>query len=262
MKKLKLTVLTLCLMLVLTFSVGAYDFYLVNDYEELLTEEQFNTLETKLTDISEKYQVAVHVTTVESFDEKSAMEFADDFYDYSGLGYGENCDGLMLLVSKNEGEWWITTTGYGITAFTDAGLDYIEEAFVPYLSDGDFYSAFDTFGTKCDEFLAQAKTGDPYDTHNLPKGEFPYATYGAIAVVAGLIIAAIITGGMKGKLKTVVKATEAADYVRPGSIVVDERYDRFLYRTVDREKKESSSGGSSTHTGSSGTEHGGSGGKF
>ena len=40
---------------------------------------------------------------------KTAEAYADDYYDYNGYGYGENDDGLLLLVSMGEREWAITT---------------------------------------------------------------------------------------------------------------------------------------------------------
>ena len=51
--------------------------------------------------------------------------------------------------------------------------------------------------------------------------------------------------------------------MKGGSLKLTEQKDLFLYRRVDRrEKAESSSGGSSTHTSSSGETHGGASGSF
>jgi uncharacterized protein len=65
--------------------------------------------------------------------------------------------------------------------------------------------------------------------------------------VIGLVIALIVTGVMKGKLKTVRPKHAAADYVRPGSMDLRVRRDLYLYRTVSRRPrpKSTSSGGSS-----------------
>lgn len=80
----------------------------------------------------------------------------------------------------------------------------------------------------------------------------------------GLVVALIIIGRMKGKLKTVRRQAEAAEYVKTGSMKVTQSRDLFLYKHIDRhaKPKESTSGGSRTHTSSSGRTHGGGGGKF
>ena len=57
----------------------------------------------------------------------------------------------------------------------------------------------------------------------------------------------------------------AAAYTRPGSLVVRDQGDVFLYNSVTKTAKPQetrSGGGSSTHTSSSGASHGGGGGKF
>ena len=58
------------------------------------------------------------------------------------LAAGENCDGAMFIMSMEEREWFILTTGYGIDVLTDSELDSIGEDMVPYLSSGDYLKAF------------------------------------------------------------------------------------------------------------------------
>lgn len=56
-------------------------------------------------------------------------------------------DGLLLLISTEENDWYISTHGYAIYAFTDDGISYIGKKPKPYLSGGDFAGAFDAFAT-------------------------------------------------------------------------------------------------------------------
>ena len=65
------------------------------------------------------------------------------------------------------------------------------------------------------------------------------------AMIIGLVIALIVTGIMRSKLKSVRHKVAASDYVRPGSMHVTVRRDFYLYRTVSRRPKPKSSGGSS-----------------
>ena len=161
-------------------------------------------------------------------------------------------------------DWYISTSGYGITAVTDAGREYMAEQFVDDLGDGDYYDAFVTYADLCDEFINMARSGDPFDVDDLPKEDFNYIRSLLVSLGIGLVVALIITGRMKGKLKTVRLQAEAADYVKTGSMKVTQSRDFFLYKHIDRhaKPKESTSGGSRTHTSSSGRTHGGGGGKF
>ena len=151
-RKLFTLMLILCLVAGLTLTAYAATNHLVDD-AGLLTNTDAANLETKLSQISDRYNVDVVIVTVDSADGKSPMDFADDYYDYNGY----RTDGILLLVSMEDSDWWVSTTGYGITAITDAGLDYMSDRFVPYFSDGEFAEGFDAFANLCDEFLAQAK---------------------------------------------------------------------------------------------------------
>lgn len=256
-RKLFTLMLILCLVAGLSLTAYASSNHLVDD-AGLLTDTEAANLEAKLSQISDRHNVDIVIVAVDSTDGKSPMDFADDYYDYNGY----RTDGILLLVSMDDSDWWVSTTGYGITAITDAGLDYMSDRFVPYLSDGEFAQAFEKFADLCDEFITQAKTGDPYDSHNLPKEPFSLVTNLLIALGIGLVVAWIVTGSMKAKLKTVRQQAKADDYIASGSLQLTHSRDLFLYTHLDRREKPKSDSGSSTHTSSSGTTHGGGGGKF
>ena len=122
-------------------------------------------------------------------------------------------------------------------------------------------AAFDTFVQKCDEFITQARAGEPFDKSTLPK-EPMSPVWILISLAVGIAIAFIIVGIMKSKLKTVRFQPKAKDYIKEGSMNITESHDMFLYRTVDKKEKPKSNSGSSTHTSSSGRTHGGGGGGF
>ena len=238
----------------------------VVDMAELLSDSEKTALLSKLDEISERQKLDIVVLTVNTLDGKTPRDYADDFYDYNGYGFGENKDGILLLVSMEDRDWWISTTGYGIAALTDAGIEYISEKFLSDLSDGDYAQAFTTYAELCDQFITQAKTGEPYDTGNMLKEPFNVAWNILVAFVIGLVVAVIVTNIMKKQLKTVQLKSEANNYVKANSMIVTENRDLFLYNQVSRRARpketDNSSGGSSTHTSSSGSSHGGGGGKF
>ena len=255
----RLFVLTviLCLLAALTLSAWAAPGYLV-DEASLLSAAEAAEVEAQLEAISNRHQMDIVIVTVDSTGTKSPMAYADDYYDYNGY----RPDGILLLVSLEESDWWVSTTGYGITAVTDAGLEYIAQQFVPYMSEGDFYQAFLEFAQLCDRFITQAETGEPYDSYNLPKEPYDAGVNLVIALVIGLIAGWIVTAVMKGKLKTVRQQEKADAYITADSLQLTHSRDLYLYTHVDRREKPKPSSGSSTHTSSSGTSHGGGGGKF
>lgn len=243
----------------------------VEDEGDILTDEEESLLRAQLDEISERHNVDVIVVTNYSLGGKSPMEYADDFFDYNGYGMGEDYDGVLFLLSMEYRDWWISTHAYGITAFTDYGIDYIGDKLVPYLSDGDYYKAFSKFGQLADEFITQAKTGEPFDVNNKKKAEIgpiQALIIGILSLVAGGGAGSIYAIGLARTHRTKSKAISAGQY-RMGAVNFVNSYDRFRNKTVTRSRKpepRSSSGGggggSSTHTSSSGRSHGGGGGKF
>ena len=257
MRKLIGIAIVLCLLTSLGLTVSAASPRLV-DHAGLLNSAEAEALEEKLDQISIRHGVDVVIVTVSSTGATDPQDFADDWFDYNDYA----TDGILLLVSMEERDWHISTTGYGITAFTDAGLEYMADQFVPLLSDGAYAEAFDTFAELCDAFFAQARTGDPYDSHNLPKEPFHAVVNLIICLVIGLVVAFIATGSMKKELHTVRKQIKADTYIEPGTLKLTGSQDLFLYSQVTKIAKPKPTSGSSTHTSSSGRTHGGRGGKF
>jgi len=232
------------------------------DSSGLLTEEQAEKLTEKLDGVSERQNLDVIIFTVDSLEGYTATEYADDAFDYNGFGMGASYDGILLLLSMEEREWAISTHGYGITAFTDAGQKYIVDNIIGHLSDGDYYEGFDKFVDLADNFITQAKTGAPYDTNNLPKKPMS-PIWILISILGGVLIGAIVTGGMKSSLKSVSKQRVAGNYLVSTVMSPSSNKDLYLYSVVTKtEKPKESETGSSTHVSSSGRTHGGSSGKF
>ena len=264
-KRMILLLAALALCLALAVPAAAADGFSENydrliDMAGLLSPAENEILLQQLDEISERQQFELAVITVESLGGSPIVDYADDLYDYCEFGYGPAHDGAMLLISVDDGEWYITTCGYGITAFTDAGIDYIGDQMHEDLSAGDFGAAIRTFAMLGDHYVTQARNGTPVDRSSLPR-EALSLIWIPICLVLGLVIALIAVGGMKHSLHSVRPQRAAAGYVREGSMTVTERRDFLLYRQVTRTEKPKQEG-SSTHKSSSGVTHGGGGGKF
>ncbi len=243
-------------------------YYRMNDSAEVLTEDEDGELEASLEELSVRQSFDVIIATIDSLESEgctSMEEYADDLYDYCQFGYGENRDGVLLLVSIGDRKWHISTCGYGITAFTDAGIQYLGEQMTPDMADGDYAAAFRTFIQWTDAYVTAAREGHPYDVDNMPKEPF--------SRVFGRGAGHWPDHGTdrdrrdEEPARSVAPQRDATSYVRQGSMKLTNERDLYLYREVHRterpkESSSSDSGGSSTHTSSSGSTHGGGGGSF
>ena len=237
------------------------------DTANILSDEEQDEITELLDELSERQRMDVTIATVENLDGYNSIEAcADDLYDYCNFGYGPDRDGLMFVVSMEEREWHISTCGYGITAFTDAGIQYVGGQMLDSLADGDYAEAFRIYVACCDDLIDQARAGHPFDEDDVPRKPMSLIVP-LVCIVIGAALGIAVVQGMKAQLKSVRKEKSAANYVRPGSMNLTGKQDLFLYSNVNRVKRETKSsssggGGSSTHRSSSGTTHGGGGGKF
>ncbi len=242
----------------------------VVDRADLLGDYEEEDLSAELDEISVRQQADLVVVTVDSLEGASAADYADDFYDNNGYGFGEERDGILFLISMEERDWYLSTSGYGITAFTDAGLEYLSEKFLPSLSDGDYAEAFHIFAEQCDDYLTQARAGTPYDADHIPTEPFSHVGALLIAVAVGFVTALIATGTMRLQLHSVGSEAGADGYMKKSGLRLTREHELFLYRSVTRTERPKpqksstpgSAGSSRTHTSSSGRTHGGRGGKF
>ena len=224
----------------------AEDNLLVWDEAELLNETEVAQLSSKLESISKKYKAEIRVVTLSSMDGGDIDEFLEYLYDESGFGYGENHDGVLLVVCMDPREYRILSNGFAGEAITSGDIDAIGEAFKSDLSDGNYADAFDTFADKCEYYLDGHINGFPFNTgKNL-----------LICLGIGFVVALIVTGIWKNQLKSVRKQSAANAYVKAGTMQITQSGDFFMYRNVTKTQKQSSS--SSGSSGSSRSTGGGS----
>ena len=62
-----------------------------------------------------------------------------------------------------------------------------------------------------------------------------------VVVIIAVIVAFVVTGSMKAKLKTASFKVGAADYIRKDSLNLSENSDIFLYQSVNKRKIETAS---------------------
>ena len=236
----------------------------VQDDAGLLTDTEEKSLQEQMQEISNTYGCEMAVVTVDSYSESTIEAFADNISDQNDFGYGKAGGGILLALSMGDRKWAISTYGLAIADFTDEGQKYITDRVVPMLSEGDYNGAFTKYASLCGTFLKQAQTGKPYDVGHMPKKPVTPLMI-ALCIVFGSAVAALPIWVMVSGMKTIRFADSAEAYEDKNSLQMSVKEDRFLRHLITRTpipKDNGSSGGSSTHTSSSGTSHGGSSGSF
>ena len=219
------------------------------DNADLLTDSQEAELLSYIDKVSEDKNFDLVFVTVDSLGDKTAFEYADDFFDYNGYGFGSEYDGALFLVSMEDRDWAVSTCGVGNSIFDDGVLNYIEYNCVDELSAGDYYSA-------CYNFISISEQAiEDYNT-------FPLFSRLVISLIIGFVIAFITVSIMKGQLKSVRRQNAASVYTKAGSMNVTLSNDVFLYSHVSKRAKPKNNSSGGSRTSSSGRSHGGRSGKF
>lgn len=252
MKKYLSFVFAVILLALTAFSCFAADGRppLVVDNANLLTASEEYSLESYLSDISDRLGVNIVVVTENSIGSKTPTEYADDYFDYNG--YGEN--GALLLISMADRDWYVSTKG---SCEDKVKYETIGKMILSDVKKGNYYSAFVSYADTCEGLMEGTGSGALLFARNAPK-------FILVALIAGIIISFVIMAKYKKQLNSVSSKAKADDYVVKDSLNLKSAKDIFLYKTVSRVRRqtESSSSSGGSHTSSSGSSHGGGGGKF
>lgn len=223
-----LFVVVLCLSLAVSaFAVSGADIY---DEADLLSTQEETQLAGKLSEISEEFDAQIVIMTVSSTG-GNIDAYIEEKFDSMNMGYGENRNGVLLLVCMDDREYRILSNGYAGEAIGMDQIDAISEAIVSNLSDGDYADAFITFADNCAYYLDGYLNGFPFNTgKNL-----------VIALIIGVVAGVIVAFVLKKQLKSVRQQKQANVYIKSGNMQIATSRDLFLYREVSRTKKQSSS---------------------
>lgn len=249
MKRMISLLFVLALVLSLALPVYGAELPLVIDNGNLLSSEEEAALSQKAQSLQEAYDMDVVILTLNGLGGKTPQDYADDYYDTQGY----RSDGLLFLLSMEERDWYISTSGDAIYALTDYGIQQLGELALPYLSDGDYAEGFTAFLDGLPAYL------DAYRHLGF--------SHVLIALGIGLLVGGIAIAILRSAMNTKRPQRNAGVYM--DHYHLGHSRDLFLYSHVDRIKKPDppqnnggGGGGSSVHTSSSGSRHGGGGGKF
>jgi len=227
------------------------------DNAGLLSGAQIQEIEKSLVEISSTYNFDLVIVTEKNINGESLRDYADDYFDYNGYGSGENADGCLFLQVTETRDYWFSTTGRGIKILNSTAFNKLTKDVVKYLKADDPANAYRAFIGAWKTFLALDAKGKSYNIIT----EYAPIFY-IVAWFISLVIALLIVQGMKSKMSNVHPKTEADRFIIPGSLVFTHKRDKFLYSTVTKSQRESSTSSGGSHTGSSGRSHGGGGGHY
>ena len=242
----------------------------IYDFAELLTDEEEKLIYSDIQSFITEHNLDMAVVTINKNNKYSAMEYADDFYDYNYFGKGSTFDGLLMLIDMDNREVWISTTGQAILIYDDYRIDNMLDYIAPNLTSRDYKEAVDEFIYYADRYATSGISSSNklyyIDEHGDMKKKNSAKFYEGIqsAIMFSTIVTAVfVIIGVTGH-RNVKKARKAGIYLDKESVNIIDKRDNFLRSNTTKVRIESSSsgGGSSSHRSSSGRSHGGGGRSF
>ena len=262
----------------------------VFDQAGLFSETEIIQLEEKIAQCRKSTKMDVVIVSAYADGERSAEEYADDYYDYGGFGVGKKASGVLLLYymdgpGQPGGECYISTTGTMINMLTDERIESILDDVYGDLGNRDFAGATEHFLEDVKAYVKEGVESGQY-TYDRDTGEIVrYHSIRLYEVAIAMVIAGISAGSvcldikkryaMKQSSREVSNSLQAyrADCAFHFSVAGDKMVNKYVRSVPIPRNTSSGSGGrghsgsnsagrSTIHTSSSGSSHGGGGRRF
>ena len=262
----------------------------VFDQVGLFSETEIIQLEEKIAQCRKSTKMDVVIVSAYADEERSAEEYADDYYDYGGFGVGKKASGVLLLYymdgpGQPGGECYISTAGTMINMLTDERIESILDDVYGDLGNRDFAGATEHFLEDVKVYVKEGVESGQY-TYDRDTGEIVrYHSIRLYEVAIAMVIAGILAGSvcldikkryaMKQSSREVSNSLQAyrADCAFCFSVAGDKMVNKYVRSVPIPRNTSSGSGGrghsgsssagrSTIHTSSSGSSHGGGGRRF
>ena len=262
----------------------------VFDQAGLFSETEIIQLEEKIAQCRKSTKMDVVIVSAYADEERSAEEYADDYYDYGGFGVGKKASGVLLLYymdgpGQPGGECYISTAGTMINMLTDERIESILDDVYGDLGNRDFAGATEHFLEDVKAYVKEGVESGQY-TYDRDTGEIVrYHSIRLYEVAIAVVIAGILAGSvcldikkryaMKQSSREVSNSLQAyrADCAFHFSVAGDKMVNKYVRSVPIPRNTSSGSGGrghsgsssagrSTIHTSSSGSSHGGGGRRF
>lgn len=118
----------------------------LNDYVGLLTDEQIQSLNSKLSEYEKSTGIEIAIAIVETLNGEEIDVYKTELFSEWGIGKKGSDNGLLLVVAPNEHKYGVET-GYGLEGFLPDVICYrIAESTLPdNFRAGDYYSGINSF---------------------------------------------------------------------------------------------------------------------
>lgn len=224
-KRLLTIFLVVAICIFTSISVSAYTDQYIFDYENALSYEELQELESTAEQIENEYGYCVMFCIT---DEETNGNYAQSIYD----AYTDNENGI-IFVHDTESERY----NFYVTESASSTFDFIKMQDA-YDSNNSYFGGIVDFYTVVENSLSYDDTDtDVYTTGDeTDSGKSPVKTI-VLCIVVGMAMGFIIILAIASKNKSVRMQTNATVYTRPGSFVVTGSYDNFLYKNLDKTPK-------------------------
>lgn len=187
--------LLLAVLLVVTVSAQAPS---VVDKEGLLTQTEADTLENSFNQYHEEFAFTVAAATAESFGDLTAAQYARKCY----TDYGYDNDGILLLVSQTEGQWYLYTSGICAEVISDSEAELVGSMLAEDLAAGRYYNAFKSFAEKCTVPVCERLNADAVAADARLNANKTYMVLGlGGGLVAGVLVSVVLHFAVKRSKK-------------------------------------------------------------
>jgi len=121
---------------------------LVNDFANILSPDQLQSLEAKLVAFSDSTTVQITVVTVPTLDNNEKADYAQQLGQKWGVGGSKFDNGFVVLIKpksgSEKGEAFIAT-GYGVEQFVPDATSYdiVNNEMIPRFKQNDYYGGID-----------------------------------------------------------------------------------------------------------------------
>src|SRR5690625_894929 len=232
----------------------------IYDEANILNDQEIERLEQLAMKYSDKQATDFVILTTDGKDGTDIENYMADFYDHEGLGYDQKHGNAALLgINLQESDVMVMGFYKAKERLDNDRSTKVREKVTPYLSDQEYFEAFETFIITAADYMRYRPGVNPDNIF--------YKTSGQLisAIVLGALITFIMVRNVNPK-----DTTTPATYRNDQHTRVLRKRDRYIRKSVTRKRRprnnnrseERGGGGSSFGRTSGGHSYSGSRGKF
>ena len=220
----------------------------VVDNAGVFSSAEYERLSKQLASMRQELGMDFVVLTDTTYHGIGYIKYATDFYDMNGYGLGDDYSGVIFFLCFEPGDRGFEAYGTGKAEkyMTEKNVDKMSDKVYDYFVNGNYAQGVEKYFSQVRTLIKKGR---------LPLSGAQIATLIIIPSFIGLIGGGISLASAKGSMRTVTKATSAAEYLNPISFRVNNSDDRLLNTDVSKTYIDTSSssgsrsGGSSYHSG-------------